>query len=56
MFTFWLANDRLAGVTLIAGLAADTPVPLSARLCEGLDALSVNVTVPDRAPVVTGLN
>ena len=56
VFTFWPAKDMLTGVTVSDGLVAEMPVPLSARLWEGLEALSVIVTVPVWAPMIVGRN
>ena len=56
VFTFWLANSKLAGATLTDKVAVAVPVPLSARVWFGLEALSVIVTAPVREPVVAGWN
>ena len=52
----WFPKARLEGEMVAIGAVGAVPVPESATVCGEPEALSVNVKVPLRAPVVVGVN
>ena len=53
--TVWLANVRLVGDKLTAGVAAAAPVPLNPTCCGLAAALSVKVRDPVSVPAAVGV-
>lgn len=56
VFSFWSPKFNEAGDTVIAVVAAATPVPDTEMLAGEFVALLATLTVPETAPAVVGLN